>query len=109
MSTTQVTSRLAFLAGDKVSRPLEQEDIDLIARWPEQFGKFRQFCLDHSDHETFEESDFNDLSLGFFIALGVIGEAPKEPLPEDEEDMMFYDAAVLGTLARYVFQYWNWA
>lgn len=105
--TVIIPEELAFLEGDKVSRILDADDIALLVKWSEPFKKFRQFCLDHASSEAFEEVDFTDFSFGFFIALGVSGMTSTKYEPEGEQDQ-FFDASVLGTLARYVFQYWAW-
>lgn len=84
---------------------LDAEEREVVARHEEAVAKFRDFCdtkagggnrltveeRDYLGNDPFEESDFHDLSLGFFIALGV-------PLN---------DSFDLARITRYDFQYWQ--
>lgn len=71
----------------------------LTSQYVEEIAAFRKFCIEHGDDPTFEEVDFKDLSLGFFIALGVTGDGGTGET--------FYDAWLLGTYCRYRLQYWE--
>ena len=73
---------------------LNNADVTLIRRNEYAFKKFRQFCIEldisGKNDEYFEETNFRDLSTGFFIALGV----------------SLDDACNLSSLVRYRYMYW---
>lgn len=73
----------------------------LLETYEKQVEAFKQFCLQLDDtcgNDSLDEVDMYDLSVGFFIALGVIGDSGMgEP---------FYDAFCLATVCRYDFEYW---
>lgn len=71
----------------------------LLEKYPDQVAAFRKFCIEHGSDDAFEETDFTGLALGFFIALGVLGDSGTGET--------FYDASVLGTICRYNLQYWE--
>jgi hypothetical protein len=82
-----------------MSYSLEEENKALLKTYAYQVSKFREFCILHGTAAAFDDADFSDLSLGFFIALGVTGDSgTNEP---------FYDAFVLSTVCRYTLQYWE--
>lgn len=79
-------------------RKLTDEERALVT---EHFGamqEFKEFCDLQHQGTAFNDSDFTDLSLGFFIAKGIT-----EDLMNDDVDA---PAFALARLARYVFQYW---
>lgn len=63
-----------------------------LALYAPAMEAFKQFCIStESEPEEWEEVDFSDLSVGFFIALGVPNAAAND----------------LALIARYDFHYWS--
>lgn len=78
------------------------DDHGLLERYATEVAAFRKFCIEGGEDLVFEETNFKDLSLGFFIALGVTGST----VPEDN-GAPFSDAYRLATITRYTLQYWE--
>lgn len=78
---------------------LDLENQRLMEEYGEEIEKFKAFCTSPLEGE-FDEIEFYDLSLGFFIALGVTKDTINNP-PEP-----FGDAFGLALLCRYTFHYW---
>lgn len=78
---------------------MDQKDKDLLDKHKTEVDKFREFCILYGDHAAFDESDFSDVSLGFFIALGITGDGGTGE--------MFFEAYHLSTICRYKLQYWQ--
>jgi hypothetical protein len=77
----------------------------LLEKYAKEVAIFREFCILHGSKQSFEEVDFHNFSMGFFIALGVgkDGNVLNSTDPDDE----FFDPHVLSTICRYDFQYWE--
>lgn len=77
----------------------------LTSAYASEIAIFEKFCRTlppGSDEGCFREINFYDLSIGFFIALGVT----KNTLYPDEDEP-FCDAFHLAILCRYTYQYWQ--
>jgi hypothetical protein len=77
----------------------DEEYRRLLAQYAEQVAAFRKFCIEHGGDAAFEETDFTGFSMGFFIALGVVGDSGTGEA--------FYDASMLASYCRYRLQYWE--
>lgn len=82
-----------------MKRQVNPEHLPMVQKYQREVDAFRTFCIQHGYSETFAETDFNDLSLGFFIALGVTGDSGTG------ED--FHDAQILALVCRYDLEYWT--
>jgi hypothetical protein len=82
-----------------MSKQYDAEKQRLVKQYAAEVKAFRKFCVEHGDDPVFEETDFGSLSLGFFIALGIIGDSGTGE--------SFYDALMLDTICRYTFKYWR--
>jgi len=84
---------------------MDEKDEQLLKKYKEQVDKFKEFCLKLSpkaNDAAFDDVNFYDLSLGFFIALGVVENTtcPGEYSP-------YADAHCLAAVCRYHFKYWT--
>lgn len=78
---------------------------NLLQRYAHEVKRFKAFCeglAPETNEAAFGETDFYDLSVGFFIALGVTG----SEFASGEDDP-FSDAHRLATVCRYTFGYWT--
>jgi hypothetical protein len=78
---------------------ITKADEELLKKYAEQVAKFRKFCIECGDSVTFAEVNFYDLSIGFFVALGIDGDSGTGE--------QFYDAGRLAVICRYHLQYWE--
>ena len=90
---------IAVLEYSILEHTLDADKRDVIYRNEFAFKRFRQFCIesdslpkDSEDKETLDDTNWKDMSLGFFIAMGVSIE----------------DAYRLSTIVRYDYGYWTW-
>lgn len=91
---------IAVLEYSILEHTLDDDERAVIYRNEFAFKRFRQFCIesdslpkDSEDKETLDDTDWKDMSLGFFIAMGVSIE----------------DAYRLSTIVRYDYGYWTWS
>lgn len=80
-------------------------DDELLRKYAEQVQRFRVFCVSltpKTNDAAFDDTDFYDFSLGYFVALGVVEDSSGEGEP-------FLDAHSLARICRYRFQYWTLA
>lgn len=89
-----------FNINDGRTAALAPDDLALLEAHGAVMQKFKAWCQSLTCN-TFEETDFTDLAMGFFIALGVVGDGG----PTIAEP--YYDAHRLGSLARYTYKYWS--
>jgi hypothetical protein len=79
----------------------DEEFERLAEQYAEQVEAFKQFCIAPTSRaRALEDLDWKDLSMGFFIALGVTGDSSGENDP-------YYDASMLSIYCRYRLQYWE--
>lgn len=90
-----------FNAAEGCSRPLDTEYLRLVTLHAPVIQKFKEWCKSDASLEVFNETDFDGVALGFFIANGITGDSR---VGEEVED--YYDALMLCTLVRYTYQYW---
>jgi hypothetical protein len=81
------------------------KDKVLLEKYKDQVAKFKTFCegvTPQMDRTVFDNINFYDFSVGFFIALGVVDNSI---YPDENEP--FADACSLARICRYDFQYWQ--
>ena len=70
---------------------MTSEDLKLIEKYSEIIEKFKnEVCIKFHEDEDFQERDWYDLSIGWFLANGVFKD----------------DAFDLALIVRYDFHYW---
>ena len=95
---TDIATMLKAAQAKKISLRLKEDDIGLLIKYKSQITAFKKFCC-KCGTDGFEEINFFDLGLGFFIALGVNGDS--------DTGEAFYDAHRLSSICRYTIQYWE--
>ena len=78
---------------------MKKEYSDLLDKHRNHVLEFKAFCLGGGQDDAFEEINFRDLSIGFFIARGITGDGGTGEA--------FYEAFVLASICRYTLQYFD--
>lgn len=80
-----------------------EQDIEVVYKYLDIVLKFKDVCSKSEDIDVSEEQDWFSISLGFFIALGVI----ESTFADDEaEQTQYLDAHALACICRYTYHYW---
>ena len=80
---------------------LSKDDTSLAFKYAPELNAFRKVCETWGEASCFEETDFYDFSVGFFIALGITGDSINSP------PVTLSDAFSLARISRYHYQYWR--
>lgn len=75
-----------------------KDDKQVIEKYKKEIELFKDFCSKFGNSGRFEEINFYDLSLGFFMALGLTDNLDNPGLESP--------AFALARICRYDFQYW---